>query len=232
MDPIDRANLSTLTTVASGKVGDLIFADNPAGQYSRPAGSVIQPNTSFQITARGRFLTLLTRWTATLTASQRAAWNAFAATWPHVNRLGTKVLLSGQSTFLAMNMRRVTTGDPPGDTPPAIAYKPTFSRPTITLTVSGPSQFTNVFFNINDNWWSTAGARLVVQSGPTQKPSINFYNGPWRTRLVIKATTPSPQRFADSIPIFTNPRKAIRTYVTYPDGRYSAYYRSYTWLHP
>lgn len=135
----------------SGSVAAQTSSRNRSGQYIRSRANPVQPRTPAQVAARARFTTCSSAWRG-LTAAQQAAWQAFAASFTTVNRIGTTINLTGTQCFVKVNCVNLLLGRAIVDIPPAL---PTFvacsmtgltavaATPAITLTGTAPATGTS-----------------------------------------------------------------------------------------
>src|SRR5438093_2554118 len=110
----------------SGSQGSRTFSHNKGGAYTRNRRIPVNPTTVAQGEVRNQLAASSANW-ANLTDAQRSAWAAYAATNPVIDRLGSSITISGQSMYVALNVRLQQMGqavitDPPIDTGPPTAF--------------------------------------------------------------------------------------------------------------
>ena len=162
----------------SGSINGWVYSHNRAGAYIRNRSLVTNPNTSFQVEARGNFRDAVDAWTNNLSDTSRGEWETYAANTPVLNRLGDPILLSGQQMFIRSYQAIAMVG---GDAPtgaPAIFDLGTFTVPTITADASAGEL--SIAFNNGDAWAVAEGGFLSIKQSRPQNETINFFRGPWR----------------------------------------------------
>lgn len=125
-----------------GSIAGTTYSRNKGGLYARARVAPINRNTPAQTFVRNNFAANAKLWSGTFTASERAAWTAFAAANPLVNILGASIIVSGLAMSQKLNQVLSQIGaafitDPPPDlSVPALA--------TVTgadVSVGGPVEF-------------------------------------------------------------------------------------------
>lgn len=96
--------LSALATAVSGSIGGITGSHNRGGMYLRSRTIPINPQTVDQLAARNRLASQSSAWGA-LTEAQRLSWNDFAAQNPVADKLRQSQILTGQQTFVKINVR-------------------------------------------------------------------------------------------------------------------------------
>lgn len=95
------------------------FARNKGGSYVKKKTHGTNPRSSNQMRTRTQVGRLAKHYTYTLSDADRAAWRAFAATTPVVNRLGNTTFLSAQQMFAKLNAVLLNSTGIVVNTPPA-----------------------------------------------------------------------------------------------------------------
>jgi len=90
----------------SGSIAGDTFARNRYGNYCRARTKPTNPNTSRQQDVRASLAFLTDRWSNTLTALQRAAWNLYGDSVAMTNRLGETTKLTGFNHYIRSNIER------------------------------------------------------------------------------------------------------------------------------
>lgn len=169
---------SGLATMISGSINGYTFSHNSGGKYIRARTTPTNPNTAFQVEARGNFRDAVDAWTNNLSDVSRAEWETYAANTPVTNRIGDTVYRSGQQMFIRSYQAIAMVG---GDAPtgaPAIFDLGTFTVPTITADASAGEL--SIAFNNGDEWATAVGGFLSIKQSRPQNPTRNFWRGPWR----------------------------------------------------
>jgi hypothetical protein len=187
--------------------------------YMRARTIPTNPNSSFQQGVRGALGELAAAWTSTLTEAQRLAWTVFAQNVPLINRLGDSRTIPPLAWYVKANVQRLAQGKTRIDDAPTVYAIGNLSEnlPTIVHPSTGSLPHVNT-----DDWAIATGGHLFLQVSPPQSPSVNFYNGPYRTVLVVNgATSPpaSPTAFTYPWVATADQRVFYRTVASNPDGR-------------
>jgi hypothetical protein len=102
----------------SGKLAGNVFSHNTAGAYVRQKQTPTNPNSTRQQFARANLAYVSASW-ASLTASQRASWYAWAQVNTVTDAFGNAVILTGQQAWCQLNARLKNQGLLTNNTPPA-----------------------------------------------------------------------------------------------------------------
>lgn len=146
-----------IATDARGKVAGVVYSKNAAGAYIRQKVSPTQSLTVRRGLVRARITNLSKFWSNSLTATQIAAWNAFAKNNPVTDVFGRTQTLSGIQTYCRLNANILNVGGTQIDDPPAsltiagietLTTTATAGTPTLSIAF-GPSPLdTNVCLNV------------------------------------------------------------------------------------
>lgn len=112
----------------SGKLGGTVMYKGRSGAVARVGTKIINPQSPSQITRRANLSARSQAWQG-LTASQRSAWNAAAASgqFPQVNRLGVTYNPTGFQLYVKLNYNIVFSGASAISDPPAPSSLSNFS---------------------------------------------------------------------------------------------------------
>lgn len=140
--------LGSLAQDVRGSQNGLTFSRNKGGAYVRQKVSPVQPNTPAQRLVRQNFSTNTKLWSGTMTAAERAAWMAYALTYPYTNVFGDSSVLTGLAMSVAKNQVLAQVLVAPILTPPvdnSVTAIPTPSAATInhttpTMSITTPAQ--------------------------------------------------------------------------------------------
>jgi len=191
---------SEVLTQASGSIGGTTYSHNASGMYRRARAIPVNPNTSLQVAVRAAFTAAVTRWTSVLTATQRAAWDLYAASVPVLNPLGDSVFRSGQNWYVACNTPRLQanialslalSNSAYVDDAPTTFDRGDFTTPFVTFSeASGIS----VLYTNTDDWAGEADSVLLIYQGLPKNASAKFFKNPWRLIGAVEgaATPPTP----------------------------------------
>lgn len=119
--------MGALAQDVRGSLNGTVFSRNKGGAYVRSKVSPVQPVSTASSQSRAIFAALSQRWSTTLTASQRAAWIAFASTHTFVNVFGDAITISGIAMYMSVNRAIGEVGKTYIDDPPS-----TFAVPAVT----------------------------------------------------------------------------------------------------
>ena len=174
---------SQLVTQASGSVGGTTYAHTSSGLYMRARSIPVNPNSPYQLQVRASLTELVTRWSETLTPTQRAVWDLYALNVLVPNALGDPFNLSGQNWYIGNSTPRyqsntkLSTGLGVIDNGPAIFDRGTFETP-----VAGYDAVTgfSMIFETTDAWNNEVGGAMFIYQGRPANAARNFFKGPWR----------------------------------------------------
>jgi len=193
-----------------GSIAGTTFARNHYGNYCRSRTKPINPNTQFQIDRRDAMSFLSTYWREGLDATQRAGWNAYAATTSWLNALGQTIHLTGQAMYVRSAMIRWLNAESiledapttPGIPPQQSSWTPTFNISTNNVSIA---------FTFTTN---VAGQDRFFFVGRPISVGRSSFSGPWRFLGGIhgSAGTPptSPQAF--DYPWFLGASQTVHIY--------------------
>lgn len=202
----------------SGSIGGLTFARNRGGMYIRNRSTVVNPNTARQVAVRDFFTVAAQYWSNTLTAAQRAAWNAYGNAVIVTNPLGEQRKNSGFNWFLAVNTMRQAAGlailavAPTNFTVgPSIVPAFTATNGSLTVTVSAISGYTP----------TATPAVFIARASSPQNPGVNFFKGPFSQIIAEQLATGSVPPYAGelTIPYATGRLLYLAVRLCTPDGR-------------
>jgi hypothetical protein len=117
----------------SGSVGDNVFSHNRGGTYVRRKTIPVNPTTAKQTNVRASLGTISASW-RTLSDADQAAWAAWSALNPTINRLGLPQVLSGIGAFIQCNSRLLQAGFTVNTTPPVTGAPSQFLGLAVTPT--------------------------------------------------------------------------------------------------
>jgi len=178
-------------TQMAGSIGGTTFARNRYGNYARSRTKPTNPNTARQQTIRSALAFLTERWSLTLTAAQRTAWNLYAANVTMLNRLGESVNLSGFNMYIRSNSIRKAFGLAVIDAGPVVFEIPE-ADPTYAIAASEATQQITTTYDDTMDWADEDGAFMVGFQGAPQNPQRNFFAGPWKSFMVISGVNGAP----------------------------------------
>ncbi len=163
----------------SGSLAGNTFARNRYGNYVRARTKPVNPNTARQIEVRAIIAMLTARWSTTLTAGQRTAWNHYASSVNMKNRLGETVKLSGFNHYIRSNTIAAMVPYPLVDDGPVVFELPD-QDPTFAVTASEATQVLTLAYDDTMNWATEDLAYMFFFQGKPQNAQREFFAGPWR----------------------------------------------------
>jgi hypothetical protein len=169
---------SDLATAVGGRIGNMVGLMNKAGMCLRSWVRPSNPNTSAQQGVRATLRDLATAWSGTLSAANRAGWNAYAATLSFTSKLGTIYMISGFDAYVMCNGARIVAGLSRIDAPPAVGGFDSFTSVVPTFDVSSHNY--SIAYTNTDEWANEVGGALVVRRVPVGfSEGIGYYEGPF-----------------------------------------------------
>lgn len=213
----------------SGSIGGTCFARNRYGAYARAKTVPVNPNTSLQQTIRSALSQLTVRWSQTLTAAQRSAWNLYGSNVVMENRLGESVNLSGFNHYIRSNTIALAQALTPVDAGPTIFEVPETDA-TMVITASEATQVISVAYDDTMDWCNEDDAHMFVFQGAPQNAQRNFFGGPWKymDKVDGDSVTPptSPLAGAAVTPIAEGQHLWVYARILRADGRLSPPFRA------
>lgn len=163
----------------TGSIAGDTFARNRYGNYARARTKPTNPNTAGQVLVRSALSALTARWSQTLTAAQRTAWNLYGNSVSMKNRLGESVFLTGFNHYIRSNSFRQAYNKTIVDNGPVIFELPG-ADPLFSIAPVEGGQTITVTFDDTLEWDNETGGFLVYYQGTPQNAQRNFFAGPWR----------------------------------------------------
>lgn len=228
-----------ITGTMSGSIGAKTASHNKSGAYFRTKATPTNPNTIRQQAIRGYFGTCVNYWLNSLSAANRALWEAYAAAVPMTDKLGQTIYWSGQNHFVRSNSLRLQLGEAiveagpstfnTGEPVTSIEMTTAGTPNTLGLASGGASLSTtaNIAGGCSDN------GDLAVFIGPSIPATWTSYKGPYQL-MTIEAAASAATTVAldDALTALLNANGApadgqvrpVRLRVVYDDGRVSQPY--------
>lgn len=215
---------SAMMTQASGSVGGMTASRNRGGNYMRSRAIPTNPNTPQQAAVRSIMAQLSAAWLSTLSIVNRQSWETYAANVPLINSLGDPITVSGLNMFIRANVPNLQAGGS------LLTFASTeFNLGVFTPTVVGtivPNTTFEIEYTNTDDWARTDGGMLLVRSGISVNPTINYFTGPYRQAGVVlgDALTPptSPVVVTPVYPMSADAKIFVEVRGLTGDGRLSA----------
>ena len=181
----------------SGSIGGITASHNRGGTYFRNRSTPVQPNSIQQQIVKAVFGALSTRWSQTLTALQRNAWDVYAENTPVLNAIGESITLTGLNMYIRGNTPRVQASLSIVDDGPTTFGLPSVSPVTIDTLVPGSNEY-NLNFTPADAWANQDDAFMFSFSSRPKKPTILFFKGPFRLTATILGNSSVPPTSPDT----------------------------------
>jgi hypothetical protein len=136
----------------SGSMAGTTASHNRAGQYYRNRRTPVNPvGTGRRAFIRAAFGAAAKAYAA-LTASQQAAWSAYAASYPVTDALGQSITLTGQQMFVAIGTQLLNVGAVLPTATPATNATPPVGAPTLTAVHAGAITFTPTGLGVSTDY--------------------------------------------------------------------------------
>lgn len=178
-------------TEMRGSIAGNVFSRNRSGAYVRSRTKPVNPNTDLQQIVHSIITLLTTRWSQTLTAAQRTAWNLYASNVVMNNKLGESINLTGFNHYIRSNAGRQRVGAPVVDDGPVIFELPT-ADPAFAITATEAAQQISFAYNAALDWADEDDAYILFEQGQPQNAQRNFFAGPWRHCAQVEGVTGAP----------------------------------------
>lgn len=217
-----------LGTQLSGSLAGIVASHNAGGTYFRDRALPTDPGSAYQVAVRGYMTQLANFWSSTLTATQRAAWETYAANVTVINRIGDAIHLSGINHYVRSNVPRLQAGATRVDDAPTTFNLGEFTHPA-ALAASAATDALSVDFDNTDDWAGEDDSHLLVFGSREQNPTINYFKGPYRFADTIDgdSVTPptSPASITNPFALTQNNQVFVQVRCSRADGRLSEPFR-------
>jgi hypothetical protein len=216
-------------TEMRGSIAGNTFSRNRYGAIVRAKTTPVNPNTPGQVAVRATMAVLTDRWSQTLTAAQRTAWNLYGSSVVMTNKLAESINLSGFNHYIrsCLEFRRILGGNT--DAGPTVFEIPD-ADPTFAVTGTAAAQTLSITFDNGLDWADEDGAVLFVYQGSPQNPQRNFFGGPWRALGNVLGVNGAPPASPAVMPVVfaiaEGQRQWVYARIRRVDGRLSAPFRA------
>lgn len=211
-------------TQMSGSIGGDTHGRNRYGNYIRARTKPVNPRTSRQVKVRSIMAMLVERWSETLNAAQRTAWNLYGNSVSMKNKLGEAIFLSGFNHYIRSNGWRVELGRAIVDAGPIVFELPG-QDPEMAIAVSEATQLVTITFDDGLAWCSEDEGMLTILEGTPQNVQRNFFGGPYKGRSgkIGNSGAPitSPQDYTAIHVLSEGQRVWVKFRIAREDGRIS-----------
>jgi len=211
-----------------GSIGGVVYSRNRSGAIARNRTIPINPGSETQTKIRSIMGVLRNAWYNTLTAAQRAAWDAYAEAVAMTNRVGESIKLSGWNHFSRSNACALYNDlAVVADGPVEMALPE--QDETLEITASEATGLISISFDEDSAWVDEDDAYLICYASKAKAPTINYFKGPYQLAGTVagNATTPltSPQTVTAPFPLQEGNKVFCQFRILRADGRLSAPFR-------
>jgi len=214
---------------ASGSIGGTTYSRNRYGAYARNRAIPVNPASGRQNVVRNAMSDLTSAWQNVLSSAQRTAWDLYAAETPVTDVFGSPITMTGLYQYVRSNVAILQAGLSRVDDGPTTFGLPT-TDPVFAVAASEASNEVTVTFDDALDWCDEDGAALLLSVGRPQKPTINYFGGPWRFAGSIDGDsgTPPTSSAAVAAPWVMTEDQLIycRARIVLADGRLSTFFRA------
>ncbi len=227
-----KVNVGPLgATQASGSALGQVWSHNRFGMYIRAHTIPVNPNTALQVEVRASMALLTARWSQTLSAAQRTAWNLYGSSTVMKDKFGADIFLTGFNHYIRSNLAISREGFTIVDDGPTIFELPAQDA-TLAVTISEATQILTVTYDDTMAWDTETGGYLWFYQGTPQNGQRNFFDGPWRFMSNIAgvdaAPVASPAIASAVFAVAQGQRDWIYARIQRADGRISQPFRADT----
>lgn len=219
---------TTVIAQPSGSLGGIVFSHNRGGQYMRNRSIPTNPNSIFQQTVRAAMASLAARWTDTLTAVQRLAWDTYAENVPLPNRVGDPINVGGLGMYVRSNVPRIQFGLAVVDDAPTTFNLGEWTAPGIT-SITASTSVAIITFEEADAWLDEDGSAMLIWDSDPKSPGVNYFKGPYKPSGTILGDAVTPLTSPQNVNLTHAPSAGNKTFlkmrVTRADGRLSSIFR-------
>jgi len=213
----------------TGSISGNTHARNRSGNYTRARTKPINPATLRQTKMRSALAALTARWSQTLTAAQRTAWNLYASSVAMKNRLGESIYLTGFNHYIRTNSLILQSGLTLVDAGPTTFELPA-KDPAFAIAASEAAQELSCTFDDTLAWLDEDNAHLIVFQGRPQNAQRNYFDGPFRLIGTVdgdSVTAPTTPAAIAAAFVFTEAqRQWAYARILRADGRLSEAFRA------
>lgn len=167
-----------------GKIGGHVASKNREGAYLRTKVSPVNPQTTYQQTARSLLANFSQGWRG-LTQSQRDAWNAAVDSWKSTNVFADIVTPTGKNLYTKLNVNLSNIGKATINTPPLPVE---VVEPVIAEVTAADGDLT---VGVTTESIVTGQAMLVFATEPVS-PGKDFVKNLYRMLGVVTFTDETP----------------------------------------
>jgi hypothetical protein len=202
-----RVTYGSIITDIKGSIGGITFQHNANAKIARLRFTKAKKNTQKQITKITEFQTVLSLW-QTLDGTEKAAWNAFAATYTKEDKWGNVKTLSGFQYFNSINNYLLLISES------MITAPPTWSTPLVVQDYTAVAIFNDFSINWSPSFAHTSEYLLLFTSPLLRTVSLANRKVLRLTSIIVPGTDSSYDYLSDwqaahniPVPIAGSPSK-------------------------
>ena len=184
-----KAKFGAIVVDGRGKIGGHVASKNRSGSYFRTKVTPVNPSSTAQVTIRNRFSALSQGWRS-LSAAQRAAWNAAVGDFSRTNIFGDLINPSGFNLYQRLNNNLVRIGESAIDTPPTPASIVDIVIGAVSMAAAAGTA--SLAYTVG----ADATSEIEVWATPPLSPGVSFVKSEYRLITQVTANTASPLDFA------------------------------------
>lgn len=178
-----KIKFGMMMTDASGKLGGQVFSKNRGGSYVRTKVTPTNPQSTAQMSVRGVFASISSRWSS-LTEAQRESFNGFVSAYARTDIFGDLRNPSGKSLFQRLNQNLELSGQAQIDVCTSPSEVPFANLESATGAVTGAT------FAV-DYAGDLTGSKVVVWATPQMSQGTKFVKNQLRQLLVVAGANAS-----------------------------------------
>lgn len=167
-----------------GKINGSVASKNRAGAYVRTKVTPVNPNTSYQQTARFTLTQLSQAWRS-LTEAQRLAWNAAVSDFQTTDIFGDLRKPTGKNLFTRLNINLTNAGQSIISSPPLPSQVEGCGLTGLTISVGTPTYEVATV-------GGAAGITMLVFATPGLSAGVSFVKSELRLIGTFAANASSP----------------------------------------
>ena len=178
-----KIKFGMMMTDASGKLGGQVFSKNRGGSYVRTKVTPTNPQSTAQMSVRGIFASISSRWSS-LTEAQRNSFNGFVSAYARTDIFGDLRNPSGKSLFQRLNQNLELSGQPQINNCTSPVEVP-FANVTDALGAVVLSDFMVSYAG------DLTGSKVIVWATPQMSQGTKFVKNQLRQLLVVAGASNS-----------------------------------------
>jgi len=199
---------------ARGSVGGTVFTRNRFGAVMKQRTTPKYNGSERQAAMTALMSVIVDSWNTDLTVALRNAFNSATLLFTVPNALGEQVHLTGMQWYMRCNFLLSLTGQTLVTAPPVA---PIIPAPTLTIE-HVPD--TGIVCSAIGDWDTSATTKVLVSTSATLRQTVNYFKGPWPSRVSHDATQYDslPFNIRGSAILVINSRYFLRFRSVHSDG--------------